>query len=46
MKIDEKRVYNDFDIDDFVENEINDYFNLKKQFFRQKNNSFIRKLIR
>ena len=34
MKIDEKRVYDDFDINDFVENEINDNFNSKKQFFR------------
>ena len=46
MKIDEKRVYNDFDINDFVENEINNNFNSKKQFFRQKNNLFIRKSIR
>ena len=34
MKIDEKRVYADFDIDDFVEYEINDDFSSKKQFFR------------
>ena len=43
MKIDEKRVYNDFDIDDFVENKINDDFNSEKQFLRQKSNSFTRK---
>ena len=42
MKIDEKRVYDDFDIDDFVENEINNNFNSKKQFFCQKSNSFTR----
>ena len=34
MKIDEKRVYDEFDIDNSVENEISDNFNLKKQFFR------------
>ena len=34
MKIDEKRVYNNFNINDFVENKINNDFNLKKQFFR------------
>ena len=34
MKINKKRVYNDFNINDFVENEINNNFNLKKQFFR------------
>ena len=43
MKIDEKRVYDDFDIDDFVEDEISDDFNSKKQFFRQKSNLFTRK---
>ena len=46
MKIDEKRVYDDFDIDDFVENEINNNFNSKKQLFRQKSNSFTRKSTR
>ena len=46
MKIDEKRVYDDFDINDFVKNEINNNFNSKKQFFRQKNNLFTRKSIR
>ena len=46
IKIDKKRVYNDFDIDDFVENKINNNFNSKKQFFRQKNNLFTRKSTR
>ena len=46
MKINKKRVYNDFNIDNFVENKINDNFNSKKQPFRQKNNSFTRKSIR
>ena len=46
MKIDEKRVYDDFDIDDFVENKISDNFNSKKQFFRQESNSFTRKSTR
>ena len=46
MKIDEKRVYNEFDIDDSVENKISDDFSSKKQFFRQKNNSFTRKSTR
>ena len=46
MKIDEKRVYDDFDTDDFVKNEISNNFNSKKQFFRQKSNSFTRKSTR
>ena len=46
IKIDEKRVYDDFDIDDFVENEISDNFSSEKQFFRQKSNSLTRKSTR
>ena len=46
MKIDEKRVYDDFDTDDSVENEISDDFSSKKQLFRQESNSFTRKSTR
>ena len=46
MKIDEKRVYDEFDIDDSVENEISDDFNSKEQSFRQKSNSFTQKSVR
>ena len=46
MKIDEKRVYDEFDTDDFVENEISDDFSSKKQLLRQENNSFTRKSAR
>ena len=46
MKFDKKRVYDDFDINDSVENEINDDFSSKKQFFRQKSNLFTRKSTR
>ena len=46
MKIDEKRVYDDLDTDDFAENEISDGLNSKKQLFRQKSNSLTRKSAR
>ena len=46
MNIDEKRVYNDFDFNNFIDEKINNDFNSKKQFIHQKNNSFIRKSIR
>ena len=42
MNIDEKRVYDNFEIDNFNANNVNDAFIFKKQFFEQNNK---RKLI-
>ena len=46
MNIDEKRVYDDLDSDNFIDEKISDDFSSKKQFFRQKSNSFTRKSTR
>ena len=46
MNIDEKRVYDDFDSDNFIDEKISDDFSSKKQFFRQESNSFTRKSTR
>ena len=43
MNINKKRVYNNFDFNNFIDEKINNDFNSKKQFFRQKNNSLTRK---